>query len=54
MGFLLSNNLFLKEAYIVLQKALTEYSYNSNIAVTKKVNITMTNIIYQHKGNIYD
>ena len=33
----------------MLQKTVTEYSYNSNITVTKKINITMTNIIDQHK-----
>ena len=55
MVFLLSNILFLKKAYIQLQKTVTEYSYNSNITVTKKVEITMTNIIYQNKvSNIYD
>ena len=33
----------------------TENSYNSNITVTKKVKITMTNTICQNKkNNIYD
>ena len=42
--------LFISEKYTV-----TEYSYNGNITVTKKVKITMTNIIYQNKkSNIYD
>ena len=37
---------------MLLQKTVTEYSYNSNVTVTKK--ITMTNIIYQNKkSNIY-
>ena len=53
--FLLSKNLFLKKPYILLQKTVTEYSYNSNITVTKKVKITMANIICQNKkSNIYD
>ena len=53
--FLLSNNLFLKKAYTVLQKTVTEYNYISNIIVAEKVNIIKTNKIYQHKkGNIYD
>ena len=37
--FLLSNNLFLKKAFILLQKTVTEYSYNSNITVTKKLKL---------------
>ena len=53
--FLLSNNLVLKMVDILLQKIVTEYSYNSNIAVTKRVKITMYhNIIYQNKiSNIW-
>ena len=37
--FLLSNNLFLKKAFILLQKTVTEYSYNSNITATKKLKL---------------
>ena len=53
-GFLLSNNLFLKIAYILLQITVKEHEDNSNITVTKKVKITMKNIIFQNKSNIYD
>ena len=54
MFFLLSNNLILKKAYILLQKTVTKYCYNSNITVTIKVEITITIIIFQNKkSNIY-
>ena len=40
------NDLFLKKPCMLFQKTVTEFSYNSNITVTKKAKILMTNIIY--------